>query len=188
MADDTPVNPSPEDLSRFVTHYDGESRPDLVPFYRKVEEALAGYEPRNAIDSVLSTADRTLIVDYESAILRNYEEDNRVIGRMIEELCDRIDEFDGTRIAAEITRIDQVLLARRDARATELLRSLSAGATEVLLAEADKVAKLFGGSNTDALALAGEFPDYVKERHQARCSALGHIRPAGAADSTGGRP
>lgn len=46
MADDTLAEPSREDLSRFVTPYDGETRPDLVPFHRKIEEALAGYKPK----------------------------------------------------------------------------------------------------------------------------------------------
>ena len=178
MADDTPIEPSSQDLSRFVTQWDGESRPDLVPFWSRVREALAGYVNRNAIDSVLSDADRALIDDYESAVLRHYEEDDRLMGRMREELCGRIDDLDGAGVAREIARMDQALIARRDARANELVRSLSPSAAAVLLAEADKVARLFGGANTDAVALAKEFPDYVKDRYRAQCLALVHISPA----------
>jgi hypothetical protein len=188
MAGERPIEPSPEDLSRFVTPYDGESRPDLVPYYRTIEEALAGYESRNAIDSVLSPTDRTLIDNFESAILQSYEEDDRVMGRMLEDLCGGIDELDGTQIAAEITRIDQVLISWRDTRADQLVGSLSTSAAEVLRAEATEVAKLFAGSNTDAVALAKEFPGYVKERYVERCTALGHITRGGMPEGTGGEP
>jgi hypothetical protein len=185
MADDTLIEPSPEDLGRFVTPYDGELRPDLVPFYRKIEEALAGYSSRNAIDGVLSRTDRTLVDDFESAILQSYEEDDRVIGRMLEELCGAIGGLDGVQIAAEITRIDQALISRRDTRADQLMDSLSTSAAEVLRSEADQVAKLFGGSNTDVIALANEFPGYVKGRYVERCTALGHISSGDAPDGTG---
>lgn len=35
--------PTPEQLQSFVTHFDGETRPDLVPFYLKIEDAISGY-------------------------------------------------------------------------------------------------------------------------------------------------
>lgn len=175
MADDSPTNPPPEDLNRYVTQYDGESRPDLVPLWLRINTALASV---SVVDSDLDRVDRELIAEFRLASVQDYaEEDGRLIDRMRRILCGRLNELDGKQVATEMERIDEALLAQRDARANDLIRSLTAHGAELVLAEGDKVAMLVKGAKTDIVAMADEFPEYVKEVYRDRCIALGYISP-----------
>ena len=178
MADDSVTNPSPEDLRRFVTEFDGESRPDLVPFWLTIERALADAQHRNVLDQVMSTSDKALVESYRSAITENEKDDRELVGQAVKELCQQIDDVDGAQIGAEQSRMDQMTLQRRNARAQDLVSSLSTDGANALLGEATKAATSIKGANTDARALSREFPDYVKERFIQQCVATGYLRRA----------
>lgn len=167
--------PTNDEIRHFVTEYDGESRPDLIPFWLKIEKALGSAENRAVVDPLLTTAERTLIDDFLSSMSRNEQEDRRTVDRLTQEMCHRIDELDGMQVAAGLGRMDAITLQRRDARAHELLRSLSTDAAGALLAEADKAGKSIKGSDTNLAAMAEQFPGYVKRLFRRRCIAMGHL-------------
>jgi hypothetical protein len=52
--------PTPEQLRSFVTQFDGETRPDLVRFYLKLEHVISGYHSLERLKEVFTQRDSEL--------------------------------------------------------------------------------------------------------------------------------
>lgn len=168
--------PTPEQLRSFVTDVDGATSPDFIPLGFKIRIVLSDYHSQERLGAVFTGHDNEVINAFRAEILAADQADASVMDEMYRDLCGRVDELDGESLAREVDRMDKVIAERRDARARALLQSLSPEGANAVSSEAERVGREIKGANSDLVAMAHQYPDFVKERVKQRCTSLGFAR------------
>jgi hypothetical protein len=106
-------------------------------------------------------------------------DEGRIFSDSFKKLCQDVEDLDGESIGREVAKIDRSASERKDSMAREFIATLSHGAAQALIEQAERTRGRVKGSYTDIAAVAARFPDYVKEQYKQRCISFGFIAGLG---------